>query len=124
MEFLINNPEALWVITVFYDLLLASLLFYFFGKEGLYLAIVLGIVLSNLQGGKVSAVVIFDRTFTVSMGAIMYSGIYFATDLLSEKYGRREANRAVILCALANAKLLHIVVSRRRLIINLQHVSI
>ena len=102
MEFFINNPEALWVITVFYDLLLASLLFYFFGKEGLYLAIVLGIVLSNLQGGKVSDVVIFDRTFTVSMGAIMYSGIYFATDLLSEKYGRREANRAVILGALAN----------------------
>ena len=102
MAFLINNPEALWVITVFYDLLLASLLFYFFGKEGLYLAIVLGIVLSNLQGGKVSDVVIFDRTFTVSMGAIMYSGIYFATDLLSEKYGRREANRAVILGALAN----------------------
>ena len=102
MEFLTNNPEALWVITVFYDLLLASLLFYFFGKEGLYLAIVLGIVLSNLQGGKVSDVVIFDRTFTVSMGAIMYSGIYFATDLLSEKYGRREANRAVILGALAN----------------------
>ena len=102
MEFLINNPEALWVITVFYDLLLASLLFYFFGKDGLYLAIVLGIVLSNLQGGKVSDVVIFDRTFTVSMGAIMYSGIYFATDLLSEKYGRREANRAVILGALAN----------------------
>ena len=102
MEFLINNPEALWVITVFYDLLLASLLFYFFGKEGLYLAIVIGIVLSNLQGGKVSDVVIFDRTFTVSMGAIMYSGIYFATDLLSEKYGRREANRAVILGALAN----------------------
>ncbi|MDC3105948.1 queuosine precursor transporter [Gammaproteobacteria bacterium] len=102
MEFLISNPEALWVITVFYDLLLASLLFYFFGKEGLYLAIVLGIVLSNLQGGKVSDVVIFDRTFTVSMGAIMYSGIYFATDLLSEKYGRREANRAVIMGALAN----------------------
>ena len=102
MEFLIDNPEALWVITVFYDLLLASLLFYFFGKDGLYLAIVLGIVLSNLQGGKVSDVVIFDRTFTVSMGAIMYSGIYFATDLLSEKYGRREANRAVILGALAN----------------------
>ena len=102
MEFLINNPEALWVITVFYDLLLASLLFYFFGKEGLYLAIVLGIVLSNLQGGKVSDVVIFDRTVTLSMGAIMYSGIYFATDLLSEKYGRSEANRAVILGALAN----------------------
>ena len=102
MDLLASNPEILWVLTVLYDLLLASLLFYFFGKEGLYLAIVLGIVLSNLQGGKVSDVIIFDRTFTVSMGAIMYSGIYFATDLLSEKYGRKEANRAVILGAFAN----------------------
>jgi len=32
-----------------------------------------------------------------SLGLILYSGIYFATDLLSEKYGRREANRAVLL---------------------------
>ena len=84
MEFLINNPEALWVITVFYDLLLASLLFYFFGKDGLYLAIVLGIVLSNLQGGKVSDVVIFDRTFTVSMGAIMYSCLLYTSDAADE----------------------------------------
>ena len=51
MELLISNFEMLWVITVLYDLLLASLLFYFL-KEGLYLAIVLGIVLSNLQEVK------------------------------------------------------------------------
>lgn len=31
-----------------------------------------------------------------SLGVILYSGIYFATDLLSEKYGKREANRAVL----------------------------
>ena len=49
----------LWVITV---LICSSFsLILFFGKEGLYLAIVLGIVLSNLQGGKVSDVVIFDQ---------------------------------------------------------------
>ena len=32
----------------------------------------------------------------------MYSGIYFATDLISEKYGRKEANTAVILGAISN----------------------
>ena len=32
----------------------------------------------------------------------MYSGIYFATDLISEKYGRREANTAVVLGAISN----------------------
>ena len=31
------------------------------------------------------------------MGVILYSSIFFATDLLSEKYGRAEAQRAVLL---------------------------
>ena len=61
------------------------------------MAVVLGIVLGNLQGGKVSELVIFGSTYKVSMGAILYSGIYFATDVLNEKYGRAEANRAVML---------------------------
>lgn len=102
LEFFLDNPEWLWVMTVFYDLLIVVGLFYFFGKNGLYVAVILGIVLGNLQGGKVSDLEIFGYTFTVSMGAIMYSGIYFATDLMNEKYGRSFANEAVILGALAN----------------------
>ena len=102
LEFFLDNPEWLWVMTVFYDLLIVVGLFYFFGKNGLYVAVILGIVLGNLQGGKVSDLEVFGYTFTVSMGAIMYSGIYFATDLINEKYGRSFANEAVILGALAN----------------------
>ena len=102
LSFFIENPEALWAFTVLYDLSLAILLFYFFGKNGLYTAVILGIILANLQGGKVSDLTIFGYSFTVSMGAIMYSGIYFATDLLNEKYGRKEANKAVIIGAIAN----------------------
>ena len=89
LEFFYNNPEILWIVTVLYDLSLAIILFYFFGKEGLYAAVVLGIILGNLQGGKVSDLEVFGYTFTVSMGAIMYSGIYFATHFLNEKYGRK-----------------------------------
>ena len=102
LDFFIQNPELLWIFTVFYDLTLAIILFYFFGKNGLYTAVILGIILANLQGGKVSELTILGNTFVVSMGAIMYSGIYFATDLLNEKYGRAEANRAVIIGAVAN----------------------
>ena len=102
LEFFLNNPEWLWVLTVFYDLFIVIGLFYFFGRSGLYIAVILGIVLGNLQGGKVSDLVVFGYTFTVSMGAIMYSGIYFATDLINEKYGRTFANEAVILGAIAN----------------------
>ena len=102
MQELFTNQEFLWLITVIYDLGLALLLYRFFGKYGLYVAVVLGIVLGNLQGGKVSELVLFGSTFKVSMGAILYSGIYFATDVLNEKYGRKEANRAVLLGFVAN----------------------
>jgi len=102
MQELFANQEFLWLITVIYDLGLALILYRFFGKYGLYVAVVLGIVLGNLQGGKVSELVLFGSTFKVSMGAILYSGIYFATDVLNEKYGRKEANRAVMLGFVAN----------------------
>ena len=102
MQELLANQELLWLLTVVYDLGLAILLYRFFGKYGLYTAVVLGIVLGNLQGGKVSELELFGYSFTVSMGAILYSGIYFATDVLNEKYGRKEANRAVLLGFVAN----------------------
>ena len=102
MPELLANQELLWVITVVYDLGLAILLYRFFGKYGLYTAVVLGIILGNLQGGKVSELEFFGYSFTASMGAILYSGIYFATDVLNEKYGKTEANRAVMLGFVAN----------------------
>ena len=96
------NQETLWLLVVLYDLSLAILLYRFFGKYGLYCAVILGIVLGNLQGGKVSEFTILGMQFNVSMGAILYSGIYFATDLLNEKFGKDEANRAVMLGFMAN----------------------
>ena len=102
MDIFSLSQESLWLLTVVYDLGLALLLYKFFGKYGLYVAVVLGIVLGNLQGGKVSELIIFGTAYKVSMGAILYSGIYFATDVLNEKYGRAEANRAVMLGFVAN----------------------
>ena len=102
MHELLANQELLWLLTVVYDLGLAILLYRFFGKYGLYTAVVLGIILGNLQGGKVSELELFGYSFTASMGAILYSGIYFATDVLNEKFGREEANRAVMLGFVAN----------------------
>lgn len=75
MENLSISQESLWLLTVVYDLGLALVLYRFFGKYGLYVAVVLGIVLGNLQGGKVSELIIFGTAYKVSMGAILYSGI-------------------------------------------------
>ena len=116
MDSLISNlnQETLWLLVVLYDLSLAIFLYRFFGKYGLYCAVTLGIVLGNLQGGKVSEFTILGMQFNVSMGAILYSGIYFATDLLNEKFGKDEANRAVMLGFVANiAVMLTLVLSTK-----------
>jgi len=92
-NFFITHQNSLWILTVAADLSMTLLLYRIFGKMGLYAIIVLNIMLSNLQGPKLT--IIFGMQ--TSLGLILYSGIYFATDLLGEKYGRREAQRAVLL---------------------------
>ncbi len=85
------HQSLLWVLTVAVDLSLTLLMFRLFGKQGLYAVICLNVLLCNLQGPKLTTVF----GMPTSLGVILYSGIYFATDLLSERYGKREANRAV-----------------------------
>ena len=68
MQELLANQELLWLFTVVYDLGLAILLYRFFGKYGLYTAVVLGIILGNLQGGKVSELTLFGYSFTAKIG--------------------------------------------------------
>jgi uncharacterized integral membrane protein (TIGR00697 family) len=92
-EFFQSNQDLLWLTTVLLDLALTVLMYRIFGRQGLLACIVLAILLSNLQGPKLTT--IFG--LQTSLGVIFYSGIFFATDLLSEKYGRMQANRAVII---------------------------
>jgi len=92
-SFFSHNQDLLWVFTVVADLSLAILLFRFFGRQGLYASIIISLLLANLQGPKLTMVF----GLQTSMGVILYSSIYFSTDLLSECYGRREANRAVMI---------------------------
>lgn len=92
-DFFSTNQDLLWLFTVAVDLAVTLLLYKLFGKTGLYTIVILNIMLSNFQGPKLT--VIFGME--TSIGVILYSGIYFATDLLSEKYGRREGQRAVLL---------------------------
>jgi uncharacterized integral membrane protein (TIGR00697 family) len=91
--FFIANQDLLWLTTLCADLGLTVLLYHFFGARGLLAAIVLSILLSNLQGPKLTVIL----GMQTSLGVIFYSSIFFATDLLSEKYGRAEANRAVLI---------------------------
>ena len=85
------NQEVLWLTTLAIDLGGTILLYRLFGKAGLQVAIATAIILANLQGPKLT--VIFGME--TSLGVVFYSSIFFATDVLSENYGRAEANKAV-----------------------------
>jgi uncharacterized integral membrane protein (TIGR00697 family) len=90
-DFYAVNQELLWLTTLFIDLACTLVLYRFFGKAGLQVAIALAIVLANLQGPKLT--IIFG--LQTSLGVIFYSSIFFATDVLSENYGKEAANKAV-----------------------------
>ncbi|MCK5718254.1 MAG: queuosine precursor transporter [Thiomargarita sp.] len=92
-NFFAIHQDWLWLVTVAIDLGIALVLYRMFGKMGLYTVVILNVMLSNLQGPKLTVILGLET----SLGVILYSGIYFATDLLSEKYGRREGQRAVLL---------------------------
>ncbi|MDK1023276.1 MAG: queuosine precursor transporter [Gammaproteobacteria bacterium] len=96
-EFTNNHQTLLWLMTISIDLGFALILYRIFGKTGLYASIILSILMANLQGPKLTIIWLpVVGNLQTSLGVILYSGIYFATDLLSEKYGKREANRAVM----------------------------
>jgi uncharacterized integral membrane protein (TIGR00697 family) len=98
VELLAANQSFLWILVVLLDLAFTVVMFRLFGKTGLYTVIVLNVMLCNIQGPKLTQVF----GMTTSLGVILYSGIYFATDLLGERYSRREAVRAVLIGFAAN----------------------
>ncbi len=90
-QFYAQNQELLWLTTLILDLAATVTLYRFFGKTGLQVAIATAIILANLQGPKLTIIFGVETT----LGVIFYSSIFFATDVLSENYGRAEANKAV-----------------------------
>ena len=86
-----GHQELLWICTLLLDLGCTVILYRFFGKAGLQVAIATAIILANLQGPKLT--IIFG--LQTSLGVIFYSSIFFATDVLNENYGRKEADKAV-----------------------------
>ena len=91
VDFYAANQELLWLTTLVADLGCTLLLYRLFGKAGLQVAIATAIILANLQGPKLT--MIFG--LQTSLGVIFYSSIFFATDVLSENYGKAAANKAV-----------------------------
>jgi len=92
-EFFSQHQLLLWLLTVFTDLGFAVLCYRLFGRAGLYGVVIFSLLLANIMGPKLTVI----AGLQTSMGVILYSSIFFATDLLSEKYGKAEARKAVML---------------------------
>ena len=91
VQFFGENQEVLWFTTLLLDLGCTVILFRLFGKAGLQVAIATAIILANLQGPKLTIIFGIETT----LGVIFYSSIFFATDVLSENYGKDAARKAV-----------------------------
>lgn len=91
-------PEILWPISVALDFSLVLLLWRLFGKYGLFLALILSVLLANILAPNVTEVF----GFQTSLGVILYSATFLATDMLNERYGRATAQQAVLMGFAAN----------------------
>lgn len=76
------------VICMFTSLILLKRLF---GKDGLFLWIVIASVIANIQ--VVKSVELFGITAT--LGNVMFASVFLATDLLRECYGKEAAKKGV-----------------------------
>ena len=88
-DVMFNN--LLWIGFILLDLGLVILIYRFFVRNGLYAIIVASIIVANIQ--VVKTVEIFGLVAT--LGNILYGSVFFATDILSEVYGRKAARRGV-----------------------------
>lgn len=86
---LFNN--LLWICFIPVSLGLVVLVYRLAGKNGLYAVIVAATIVANIQVLK--TVRLFGLVAT--LGNIVYASIFFATDILSEVYGRKAAQRGV-----------------------------
>src|SRR5262249_4465322 len=88
-------PEAVLLIDIIACNLGVMLMLRLFGKHGLFAFIVVAILVANIQ---VLHVVEFGcYTAPVAWGPVFFTASYFATDCLTEFYGRAAAGRGIML---------------------------
>ncbi len=90
--FALSN-ELLWLFLLLANFLAILAAYRFFGKTGLYIWIPISTILANIQVLKM--VDLF--TIGVTLGNITYASSFLVTDILSENYGKKSAQKAVLI---------------------------
>ena len=73
------------------NMIFVLIMFKFFGRTGLFVWVGFATVLANIQ--VVKLIEIFGLTAT--LGNAVYGSIFLVTDIINEKYGKKEAKKAV-----------------------------
>lgn len=85
--------ETLFFVCILLNFICVTFAYKIFGKIGVLAWIALATVIANIE--VVKCVDIFGMPLT--LGNITYGSIFLATDILSEKYGRKEAQKGVFI---------------------------
>lgn len=83
--------ELFGVATFLVTFILMVAMYRMFGKQGLLAWVAIGTIIANIQ--VIKTVEIFGISAT--LGNVMFTSIYLATDILNDIYGRKVAKRAV-----------------------------
>lgn len=83
--------ELLWLVMLLVNFLLIILAYRLFGKWGLIMWIPISVIVANIQ--VIQTVELFGLVAT--LGNIVYATSFLVTDILSENYGKKEAQKAV-----------------------------
>ena len=86
------SNELIFVATVLIYLGSVLLLYKLFGRNGLFAFAIFGTLLGNIAVCK--CVDLFGLSTTA--GNVLYASTFLVTDILSEKYGKKDARRAVL----------------------------
>lgn len=83
--------SIMFLVSILFFLVAVIVMYKIFGKTGLYVFTVFGTLLANIQVCK--CVDFFGLSTTA--GNVLYAATFLVTDILSEKYGKKSAQRAV-----------------------------
>jgi len=87
--------ELLWILFALVNFSLIVGIYKLFGKTGLFAWIALGTVLANIQVTKSIDFEFGSLVIAATLGNIMYGTLFLVTDALGEKYGVKQARKAV-----------------------------
>lgn len=82
---------AIFFAALIFFLLSVVVIFRLFGKTGLFVYVGFATILANIQVCK--SIELFGLTTTA--GAVLYASTFLCTDILSERYGKKDAAKAV-----------------------------